>query len=367
MNIGKVIYRKRKEWNLTQEQLANKLGVSVPAVSKWETNISMPDIALLAPIARLFSISLDELMGFQGELSKTEIDDMVEQLNILVKEKDLIQANGYRKNLIHQYPNSEKLHFELSVRMLALANMAPLVCKEEQNRNEVKDDCIQTMEELMNSGDFDICNGAKTMVASYYMGVGRLDDAETLFKQMVIPDEWNAKRFLPVIYTLKEEYEKALDSIEHNIETDWSNLIISMRSLYNIVLKKQDFERAFEIARSVCTISDCFGKWFHNGYDMMLEVYLLNNDIENAVKTFELYIDRLIKYGNGTSKEHVSPIFFAEINREKEELEIVEKKLQSVNILEIMYNAITMDSKYECIREHEGYKKNMEKLRKSYD
>jgi putative transcriptional regulator len=57
---------------MTQRELAWHLRVSVQAVSKWETGISYPDLTLLLPIARLFSVSLDELFGrtdgYHGQL-----------------------------------------------------------------------------------------------------------------------------------------------------------------------------------------------------------------------------------------------------------------------------------------------------------
>lgn len=55
MNIAESIRKCRKASGLTQEEMAKRLGVTTPAVSKWENGITNPDIALLAPIARLFS------------------------------------------------------------------------------------------------------------------------------------------------------------------------------------------------------------------------------------------------------------------------------------------------------------------------
>ncbi len=55
MRIGDVIRTYRKNKNLTQEEMARRLGVTAPAVNKWENNVSSPpDITLLAPIARLW-------------------------------------------------------------------------------------------------------------------------------------------------------------------------------------------------------------------------------------------------------------------------------------------------------------------------
>lgn len=66
MNFAEVIVRYRKELGLTQEGLAQKLGVTNQAVSKWESGQSCPDIALLPQIADLFGISIDGLFGRQA-------------------------------------------------------------------------------------------------------------------------------------------------------------------------------------------------------------------------------------------------------------------------------------------------------------
>ena len=76
MDIGVVIKKYRKEAGMTQEEMANRLGVTTPAVNKWENSNSKPDIELLAPIARLLDISLDTLLSFHEYLSDTEIEEL---------------------------------------------------------------------------------------------------------------------------------------------------------------------------------------------------------------------------------------------------------------------------------------------------
>ncbi len=70
--IGKFISVSRKNKNLTQEQLAEKLGVSINAVSKWERGLNLPDVSLMKELCDILNITLNEL--FEGKkLTNEEI------------------------------------------------------------------------------------------------------------------------------------------------------------------------------------------------------------------------------------------------------------------------------------------------------
>lgn len=64
LKIGEKIKAKRKERDLTQEELANMLGVTKAAVSKWENSESYPDVTILPQIAKFFHITMDELFNY---------------------------------------------------------------------------------------------------------------------------------------------------------------------------------------------------------------------------------------------------------------------------------------------------------------
>lgn len=78
IRIGENIKRLRKAKNVTQEQIAEVLGISVTAVSKWERNETYPDITLLFPLAHYFGVTLDELMGYDEERVQAEITETLE-------------------------------------------------------------------------------------------------------------------------------------------------------------------------------------------------------------------------------------------------------------------------------------------------
>ena len=78
-NMGEVIRRLRKERDLTQEELAEQIGVTSQAVSKWENNTGLPDISQVIPLANFFGVSTDTLFDYCSEEKKKEIEEYKER------------------------------------------------------------------------------------------------------------------------------------------------------------------------------------------------------------------------------------------------------------------------------------------------
>ena len=109
MSIGETIRKCRKEKNLTQEELAGRLGVTAPAVSKWENGDSYPDIMMLAPLARLFGISVDMLLSFERELGDEEIRALLTELDRRLGTGEFDSVFAWFCSKTELYPNCEKL------------------------------------------------------------------------------------------------------------------------------------------------------------------------------------------------------------------------------------------------------------------
>ena len=94
---GKFISQKRKEKNLTQEQLAEKLGVSNKTVSKWETGKCMPDYSVVKALCDELEITVAELMDGEASEEKSvrtydeeQIMDLLKRTQDLEKQKNLL-------------------------------------------------------------------------------------------------------------------------------------------------------------------------------------------------------------------------------------------------------------------------------------
>lgn len=69
-NLGQSLFNQRKKQGLSQEQVAQKLGVSRQTISKWETDETLPDVYQAKRLAKIYQTSLDELLTFDTNLSQ---------------------------------------------------------------------------------------------------------------------------------------------------------------------------------------------------------------------------------------------------------------------------------------------------------
>ncbi len=113
-NIGGKILKLRKENNITQEQLANMVGVTAGAVSKWENGNSTPDISLLAPLARALDTSLDILLSFQKELSDDNVRNIKQELTSIFLTEGYDNGIAKSKEYLNEYPNSISLKLSIA-------------------------------------------------------------------------------------------------------------------------------------------------------------------------------------------------------------------------------------------------------------
>ena len=98
--IGKRIQKLRKSKGLTQEELAEKLGLSSQAVSKWETDASCPDISLLPQLCQLLGVTADELISgktegvrLMPEQKRKSLDELVMHVYVNSAKGDKVKVN----------------------------------------------------------------------------------------------------------------------------------------------------------------------------------------------------------------------------------------------------------------------------------
>ena len=104
MNLGNSLFHARKKRGLSQEEVAEKLGVSRQTVSKWETDETIPDLRQSKKMASFYNVSLDELVDFDIDIK--EIQDTIEKTSEEAEEKiNWTHAWGKKYPILLKYQN----------------------------------------------------------------------------------------------------------------------------------------------------------------------------------------------------------------------------------------------------------------------
>lgn len=132
LNIGAKILELRKAKNITQERLAEAVGVSIAAVSKWECAATYPDIALLPAIATYFEVSIDALMDYQVQPNK--LQEYRDTLQKFVQVSDYQSGLPIAEKALKQYPND--FHLLMSIASLKLSEGTSGKCSDKKSTVE---------------------------------------------------------------------------------------------------------------------------------------------------------------------------------------------------------------------------------------
>lgn len=152
--LGQRIAHYRKLRGITQEELGEKCGVSSQAVSKWENDISAPDITLIGTLSGIFGISADELLGLKREVATAVKPETIDEERLLLRvnidsnDGDKVRINvPYKLGLVLMQSgavgdkNSDALKnidFKQIAEMVKMGILGPIVDIESADGDKVK-------------------------------------------------------------------------------------------------------------------------------------------------------------------------------------------------------------------------------------
>lgn len=342
MNI--IIREKRKELGLTQEQVADYLGVSVPAVSKWEKGITCPDIGLLSPLARLLKIDLNTLFCFHEDLTPQEIGNFCNEI-AHTAQNDIVTAFELAKAKLHEFPHNEELLLNITILLDSMLLQSDM---DENARNLLDEKVVSWYSRLAQSSDSKISNSANYMLVSRYIRQEKLELAQSVLDTIqdcnevtnALPD----KLMLQVSIHLKQnktdlaalELEKALYFAANRVQ-------LLLTKLVDAELLAGKKEIAETIANRSLNIVELLDMWKYTGY--VAEYQIASNE-KNAEKTLSL-LDRMLEALTSTWDLKDSPLF----HRMAPEI----KKSDTHQILSTLLKGLETDPDCDYLRDNPSF------------
>lgn len=285
LGIGIAALRRAK--GMTQEQLACALGVSSPAVSKWETGSSCPDISLLCPLARALGTNVDTLLEFEETLSEADIIEQSNRIAEIARTQDVHVAEAMLLNLLHQYPSNTVLKFYASTVLVTFEMFCPISSAEKKEQWKAQRmellECVHTDRACPHWQD------AVSQLASMAVLDGHLDRGEQLLLEL--PKRPVDPSLIWSQLYLKQGYpEKALECLQ-------KRLFISVHQVQNYLVQmmgkdlQPDTKKALDIAGIYQQVEELFGCGGKMSGGLLFDVYMRDGQKEKALESLLWLID----------------------------------------------------------------------------
>jgi transcriptional regulator with XRE-family HTH domain len=263
LSIGKNIQNKRKAMGLTQDQLATAIGVSIAAVSKWETGGAYPDITLLAPIARLLGVTVDDLLGFEPQLSEDQVMELCEKCAKLFESSEYENAVSFGEKNIREYPNNQLL----KLRMGNVFMMHTPCARTEDEAANLLSRAEVLMREATESENIQIREAALQGLSALLTQQERYEEAlkalDGIHSSEIEPNQMKVS-----IYYAMGDYEKSKQVAQYLLATHAFGCDIALVTLSKIAKKKRNYPLALRMENLSLQLSKMFGRDQIYGQDL---------------------------------------------------------------------------------------------------
>ena len=178
INIARIILQKRREKALTQDDLAQYMGVSKASVSKWETGQSYPDITFLPKLAAFFNISIDDLLGYEPQMSQGEIRRLYQTLSVGFVQRPFAEVLAECRENVTKYYACFPLLLYIGALLLNYCTEAGDQAAVAATIAEAKELFVRVKTE---SSDVELVNQARSLEAMSLLALGQPGEVLELF------------------------------------------------------------------------------------------------------------------------------------------------------------------------------------------
>ena len=192
MSIGTTIKKLRRERDMTQEQLAEYLGITSNAVSQWECDRTAPDISQLPLLVRIFNVSADDLLEINLANKEREIEELHDRIYELAQIGQFREAFELARSAYKQYPDSYDLMYAYASHFCYIVHDPSYPAEEKEI---FRTECMKLFEKIAEGcTEEHLRQLARSNLCWMYRDCGQLEKAEEIVEQA--PMLCNSREFL---------------------------------------------------------------------------------------------------------------------------------------------------------------------------
>lgn len=286
-NIAENLIRFRKKRKITQDELADFIGVTKGAVSKWENGFSMPDVMLLPKLASFYDVTVDELLGYEPQLSKEQIRKKYICLSKLFVEQPFEQVMECVRGMIKQYYSCYPFLLQMCVLYLNHISLA----KPDEQKKLFEEGAALCAHIIDNCKDLNVCSQAVTIKAMFDLNNHKPDDVIDALEPLIDNTGVTAsnEQILTQAYNMSGHPDKAKSNCQLAMYIHLLNLIINA-GIY-ITMNMNNPEVCEETIRRAIGVAELYNidKLHPNsGVQLYIQAAVFYTGAGNFDKAFEM-------------------------------------------------------------------------------
>ena len=286
MKINEVIKERRLAKGLTQEQVAKYLGITAPAVNKWEKGASYPDITLLPALARLLGTDLNTLLSFKEELTEREIALFLNDLAQLAHEKGLESAYTHAMEKVQEYPTC----YPLLLNVAAFLDGFAVLQGKQDSIPEYRATAESLYQRALCSEDSRTKHLAQSKLISRCMERKEYDKAQELLNQLPDKSPVDKKQLQVKLLIAQDKFGEAAKLEEEKLLSTTQELASTLLTLMDIAIKQGRMDDAEYIADVYQKSAKAFDLGEYSSYLSHFELY---SRCKNRMKFLKVLVPML--------------------------------------------------------------------------
>lgn len=263
MPMNEIIRQRRKELGLTQEKVAAALGVTAPAVNKWEKGTTWPDLSLIAPLARLLGVDPNTLFCFQKELTPQEVGLFVKEVLAAVKGSGFPAGFEVAMEKTREYPGCPVLFHTLALTLDGSLRMSGLSAEE---RRPYEDQIITLLERVAEGEEEQPRDHAVFLLASKYIVREEYEKARGYLARLPDRPALDKKQLQANLLIQEGKLEEAGELLERKFLLAANEVQTILYSLVSLACKEGDGSRADQLAEVTREAAVLFGMWDYGSF-----------------------------------------------------------------------------------------------------
>ena len=264
LSIGENIKSLRTKRNITQEALAEMLGISCQSVSRWELGVCYPDMELMPEIARIFDISVDRLMGVDTLIEKKKVDEYLKRFQGAINHGKIDECIFIAREGVAEFPNNYELLNKLMYALFVSGDESGNIPDWKENMEKYDKEIVALGERIMKyCPDQNLRLEATSRLAFQHCEMGRRDIGRQIYESL--PPQWLCREN-HIWWGLEEEEKRSF--LQGKIRYNFGQL---RHSIWKLALLKDCVpEQAVLMMEKIYTLDEliCDGEYIGSSFSI---------------------------------------------------------------------------------------------------